>query len=170
MAALLVHATAQAARAVPELNGHWTTTGAAPSERVDIGIILRLRSGGIVTPIIAEADTLTIDETMSRLSDLTTRARNGRLRGSDLAEPSITVTNLGDRGVRSVLGIIQPPQLGLVGFGRADVRPLVVDGEVRARLAVTASLAGDHRASDGLTGAKFLHAIDRTLQQDHDPT
>lgn len=166
MAALLVHAVATAARAVPELNGHWTERGPTLAERVDVGVIIRLRSGGIVTPILPEADTLTVDETMSGLVDLTTRARAGRLRGSDLAEPSLTVTNLGDRGVEAVFGVIQPPQLALVGFGRVEERPTVTDGQVTITPAVTSTLSGDHRATDGLTGAKFLHAVDRTLQED----
>jgi pyruvate dehydrogenase E2 component (dihydrolipoamide acetyltransferase) len=77
----------------------------------------------------------------------------------------VTVTNLGDRGADSVLGVIYPPQLALIGFGRIAPRPWVVDGQVVARPVVEASVAGDHRASDGHVGALWLAALDAALQK-----
>jgi pyruvate dehydrogenase E2 component (dihydrolipoamide acetyltransferase) len=74
------------------------------------------------------------------------------------------VTSLGDRGAESVLGVIYPPQVALVGFGRVVERPWVVDGRVVARPVVAASLAADHRASDGHIGGLLLAAIDIALQ------
>jgi pyruvate dehydrogenase E2 component (dihydrolipoamide acetyltransferase) len=163
-AALLLAATARAVRAVPELNGHWVDDAFRPAAEVDLGLILSLRTGGLLVPAIAGADRLTVDETMARVRELTRRARAGRLRGSDLVQPSITASNLGDQGVDSVLGVIYPPQVALVGFGAVSDRPWAVDGMLGVRPLVTVSLAGDHRASDGATGSRLLKTIDRLLQ------
>jgi pyruvate dehydrogenase E2 component (dihydrolipoamide acetyltransferase) len=75
------------------------------------------------------------------------------------------VTNLGDQGVESVFGVIYPPQVALVGFGRILERPWAHQGMVGVRPVVTATLAADHRASDGHEGAVFLSTIDRLLQE-----
>ncbi|TQM57441.1 pyruvate dehydrogenase E2 component (dihydrolipoamide acetyltransferase) [Humibacillus xanthopallidus] len=163
-AALLLAATARAARAVPELNGHWIEGAFRPAADVDLGLILSLRSGGLLVPAIGGADRLSVDEMMARIKVLTRRARSGRLRGSDLVPPSITVSNLGDQGVDSVLGVIYPPQVALVGFGAVAERPWAVDGMLGVRPLVTITLAGDHRATDGATGSRLLKTIDRLLQ------
>lgn len=165
MAALLTKATARAARAVPELNGHWTDEGLQPAADVNISLIVRRRDGGVVAPVLHRADQLDVAETMSRLTDLSTRAKSDDLTSADLAGATITITNLGDRGVDAVLGVIQPPQVALVGFGRTDLRPVVADGAVAARTTVIATLSGDHRASDGQTAARFLRTLDRALQE-----
>ena len=162
--AFLLAAAARAARAVPELNGHWVDDEFRPAGQVDLGLILSLRSGGLLVPVIAHADRLTVAETMAAMRELTRRARSGRLRGSDLTVPSITVSNLGDQGVDSVHGVIYPPQVALVGFGAVVERPWAVDGLLGVRRVVTVTLAGDHRATDGATGSRLLKAIDRLLQ------
>jgi pyruvate dehydrogenase E2 component (dihydrolipoamide acetyltransferase) len=102
---------------------------------------------------------------MEALRDLVQRARSGRLRSSEMADPTITVTNLGDQGVDTVHGVIQPPQVALVGFGRIAEQPWAERGLLGVRPVVTASLAADHRASDGHRGGRFLTAIDRLLQE-----
>jgi pyruvate dehydrogenase E2 component (dihydrolipoamide acetyltransferase) len=101
---------------------------------------------------------------MRQLQDLVARARAGSLKSSELADPTITVTNLGEQGVESTFGIIYPPQVGLVGFGRIVERPWVVGGKIEARPLVIASLSGDHRATDGHRGGLLLSVIDRWLQ------
>ena len=164
-AALLLLATARAAREVPELNGYWVDDGFRPAEDVDLGLILSLRGGGLLVPTIAGADRLDIESTMARIRELTTRARAGRLRGSDLAPPTISVSNLGDQGADSVAGVIYPPQVALVGFGAVRQRPWAVDGLLGVRSLVTATLSGDHRATDGSTGARLLRVVDRLLQR-----
>jgi pyruvate dehydrogenase E2 component (dihydrolipoyllysine-residue acetyltransferase) len=162
--ALLLLAAARSARAVPELNGHWVDGGFRPATSVDLGLILSLRRGGLLVPVIRGADALSLGETMAAMRELTKRARAGRLRGSELVTPSITVSNLGDQGVESVLGVIYPPQVALVGFGTVSERPWAVDGMLGVRPLVTVTLAGDHRASDGAVGARFLKHLSRLLQ------
>lgn len=163
--ALLLLAAARSARAVPDLNGHWVDGAFRPAPTVDLGLILSLRRGGLLVPAIHDADSLTVGQVMAAMRELTTRARAGRLRGSDLIPPSITVSNLGDQGVESVLGVIYPPQVALVGFGAVSERPWAVDGLLGVRPLVTVTLAGDHRASDGAVGARFLKHLDRLLQR-----
>src|SRR6185437_9904928 len=104
-------------------------------------------------------------ELMTRMRDLVTRARSGRLRGSELTDATITVTNLGDQGVESVFGVIYPPQVALVGFGKVHERAVAVNGLVGARPVVVTTLAADHRATDGYAGARFLSAISNLLQR-----
>jgi pyruvate dehydrogenase E2 component (dihydrolipoamide acetyltransferase) len=129
-----------------------------------VGVAISLRGGGLVAPAIHDADHCTLDELMAALRDLVQRARTGGLRGSEMSDPTITVTNLGDQGVDQVFGVIYPPQVALVGFGRVAPRPWAVDGLLGVRPVVRATLAADHRASDGHDGARFLAAIDALLQ------
>jgi pyruvate dehydrogenase E2 component (dihydrolipoyllysine-residue acetyltransferase) len=124
-----------------------------------------LRGGGLVAPALHDADRLDLPELMARLKDVTSRARSGRLRGSETTDPTITVTSLGDQGVEAVFGVIYPPQVALVGFGKIVMRPSAVGGLLGVRPTVTATLSADHRASDGAVGAHYLAAVDRLLQQ-----
>ena len=163
-AALLLKAVALAVREVPELNGFWVNEAFQPSESVHLGVAISLRTGGLVAPAIHEADLLGLDELMAALRDLVRRARGGVLRGSELSDATLTVTNLGDQGVSTVFGVIYPPQVALVGFGRIVQRPWAVDGLLGIRPIVNASLSADHRASDGHRGGLFLSAVDRLLQ------
>lgn len=162
-AAALLRATALAATEVHELNGWWTDDALHPSETVDLGTVVSLRSGGVVTPTIADAAGLGIEDTMAALRRLVAAARSGGLRSSDMTQASMTVTNLGDQGADEVHGVIRPPQVALVGFGRIRPRPWVVDDAVEVHRSVIVTLAADHRASDGRTGSRFLHMLERAL-------
>ena len=163
-AAALLAAAARAAAAVPQLNGRWAEGRFRPAERVDLGLVVSLRRGGIMVPAIPAADELGVAELMARMRELVERARTGRLRGSDLVEPTITVSNLGDQGADSVLGVVYPPQVALLGFGAVRDRPWAVDGALAVHPVVTATLAADHRASDGAVGSRLLSHLDRLLQ------
>jgi pyruvate dehydrogenase E2 component (dihydrolipoamide acetyltransferase) len=162
---LLLKAVALALREVPELNGFWTEGRAQISEAVHLGVAISLRGGGLVAPALHDADKLAMPELMRRLQDLVTRARASSLRSSEMTDATITVTSLGERGVEAVYGVIYPPQVALVGFGKVVTRPWVADSIVAPREVITATLSGDHRASDGHRGGLFLDALDRLLQE-----
>ena len=162
---LLIKAVALALREVPELNAVWRGAAAVPSQAVHIGVAISLRGGGLVAPAIHDADRLSVGDLMAAFRDLVRRARGGGLRSSELSDPTITITSLGEQGVESVFGIIFPPQVAIVGFGKVAERPWVVDGQVVPRPLLTATLSADHRVSDGHRGGLFLGAVERLLQE-----
>lgn len=163
-AALMLKATALAAQATPMMNGFWVDGGFRPGGPVHLGIAISLRGGGLIAPALHNAADLPIEDLMAGMRDLVARARTGRLRGSELSDSTITVTNLGEQGVETVYGVIYPPQVAVVGFGRVVERPWAVDGLIGVRPVTTLTLAGDHRATDGFTGARFLADIEQRLQ------
>ncbi len=167
-AALIMKATAVALAKHPEFNGFWVDDGFRPGSAVHLGIAVSLRGGGLVAPAVRHADRLTVGELMTALRDLVGRARSGRLRASEMTDPTVTITNLGDRGVDVVHGVIYRPQVALIGVGRVSARPAVVDGTIVSRRRVTLTLAADHRASDGQRGARLLNTISRLLQAPED--
>jgi pyruvate dehydrogenase E2 component (dihydrolipoamide acetyltransferase) len=162
-AALLLKATAVAARRNPNVNGFFVD-GFQPAAAVHLGVAISLRGGGLVAPAIHDADGRSLDDLMADLRDLVERARAGRLRASEMADPTITVTNLGDQGADEVLGVIYPPQVALVGFGRVVDRPWAANGMLGVHPTIRATLAADHRVTDGHEGSRFLAAIAALLQ------
>ena len=164
-AVLLLKAAALALREVPQLNGAYVDGAFRPGDGIHVGWAISLRGGGLVAPAILDADKRPLAELMSQMRGLVQRARTGGLRSSELASPTVTVTSLGDRGAETVMGIIYPPQVALIGFGMIVTRPWVVGDRVEPRSVVTVSLAADHRASDGHIGALLLNAIERLLQE-----
>ncbi len=163
-AALLLKAVAKALGEVPELNGYWLNDRLHVSPAIHIGFAISLRDGGLITPAIHNVDQLSLQELMKAMGDLIERTRANRLRGSEMTDATLTVTNLGDLGVKTVFGVIYPPQVALVGFGRVTERPWAENGMLGVRRCVIATLAADHRASDGHRGGQFLAALDRFLQ------
>lgn len=164
-AVLLLKATARALAAVPQLNGFYQDGAVRLAHEIHVGWAVALRGGGLIAPAIHHADRQGLAELMLALRDLVQRARAGGLRSSELADATVTVTSLGERGADSVQGVVVPPQLALVGFGRVAPRPWVAAGQVVAKPVVQVSLAADHRASDGHVGGLLLAAIDDALQR-----
>lgn len=163
-AALLIKAVAAALVEVPELNATWENSLQLKSE-INIGFVISLRSGGILIPAIRDAGKKNIGEIMDALSDMIVRAREMKLRSSELSESTITVTSLGENSVETVFGVIYPPQVALVGFGNITEQPWAENGMLGIRPVITATLAADHRATDGNTGSRFLSAVRKHLQK-----
>jgi pyruvate dehydrogenase E2 component (dihydrolipoamide acetyltransferase) len=161
---LLLKAVAVAVREFPEMNGFWVDDAFKPSDAVHVGVAIALRQGGLIAPAIHDVDKKSLDEIMANLRDLVKRVRAGVLRSSEIADATITVTSLGEQGVETVFGVIYPPQVALVGFGKISERPWAANGMIGVKPVIMTSLAADHRASDGHRGGLFLSAIDRLLQ------
>jgi len=165
LGALAIKSVALACRHFTAFNGFYQGGRYEHSPSVHAGVAIVIRGGGLAAPALRDADRLALDELMTRLRDLVQRTRAGRLRSSEIADPTITVSSLGDRGVEALYGIIYPPQVALVGFGRPVQRPWVVDGAIVPRSIITITLSADHRVSDGHAGALFLAEIGRLLQE-----
>lgn len=161
----LIKAVSLALRDVPELNGYWIDDCHQVSEAINIGFVISLRQGGIIAPALLNADEMCLDELMEALRDLIVRTRSGGLRSSEMTGATITVTNLGDLGVETVYGVIYPPQLALIGFGKTMEQPWAENGMLGVRPILTATLAADHRATDGHRGGQLLDALNRYLQE-----
>lgn len=162
---LLIKAVALALREVPELNSIWREGKVVQSKAIHVGVAISLRQGGLVAPALHDADHTNLDTLMRHFRDLVQRARSGSLRSSELSDSTITLTSLGEQGVEGVYPIIYPPQVAIVGFGKIVERPWVAEGRVVPRPVITATLAGDHRVTDGHRGGLFLAAVDRLLQE-----
>jgi pyruvate dehydrogenase E2 component (dihydrolipoamide acetyltransferase) len=163
-ATLLVKALARALERYSDFNGFFVDGHYEPVAAIHVGIVTALRGGGLLAPAIHDANRLSLDDLNAALLDVVRRARSGGIRASELAAATISVTSLGDRGVRSVTGVIYPPQVAIVGFGTIAERPWAEQGMLDVRPAVTATLAADHRVSDGHRGGLFLTAIGDLLQ------
>lgn len=161
---LLLKAVARALRDTPGLNGFWIDNEHRISESIHLGFAIAMKGGGLVAPAIHDVDQMSLDELMISLRDLIPRARSGRLRSSEMTDATLTVTSLGDLGVETVFGVIYPPQVGLVGFGKIMEQPWAQNGMLGVHPLMTASLAADHRATDGHLGAQFLDALNRHFQ------
>lgn len=164
-AVLQIKAVSIALQKAPKLNGYYLNGVFQPASAVNAGVAISLRGGGLVAPAILDVGNKPLEQLMRELTDLVKRARAGSLRSSEMSDPSITITNLGDLGVESVFGVIYPPQVALVGFGRIAVRPWVDRDEMRPVPILTATLAADHRVSDGHEGALFLAELRDLFQQ-----
>ena len=162
---LPLKAVALALKKVPELNAHWVDEQLQLKNEVHIGFAITLRGGGLIAPALHNVDQLSLGQLMTALRDLISRTRSGKLRGSEMTDAGITVTGLGDLGVRTVYGVIYPPQVALVGLGKISEQPWAEQGELSVRPVLTATLAADHRAGDGHQGAQFLDTLNRILQE-----
>jgi pyruvate dehydrogenase E2 component (dihydrolipoamide acetyltransferase) len=165
MAALVVKSVALAARRFAAFNGFYREGSYQPASAVHVGLAIAIRGGGLAAPALHDADRMALDELMGRMRDLVLRTRAGRIRSSEMTDATITVSSLGERGVEALYGIIYPPQVALVGFGKIAARPWLVDGAIGPRSVVTITLAADHRVSDGHAGALFLGEIAKVMQE-----
>lgn len=163
-AVLLIKAVALSTREVPEMNGVFENDAFTQREDVNPGFAIALKGGGVIPPALFNADQKSLSEIMDDLKDLVARVRRGKLRSSEVMDATITITSLGDLGVNAVYGVIYPPQVAIVGFGRITERIFVEDGMIGVKRGLTATLSGDHRVSDGIAGARFLAKIRDILQ------
>jgi pyruvate dehydrogenase E2 component (dihydrolipoamide acetyltransferase) len=163
--ALLIKAVAVALREAPEFNAVWEGDHVRLLPAVHVGVAISLRGGGLVAPALHDTGQRQLDALMKDFSDLVKRVRAGSLRSSEISDPTITITSLGEAGAESVFGLIYPPQVALVGFGRITERVVAVDGAFLVHPVISATLSADHRVADGHRGSLFLAAIDRLLQE-----
>jgi pyruvate dehydrogenase E2 component (dihydrolipoamide acetyltransferase) len=165
LGALFVRAVSLAASKIKIVNGHFVEGVFKPANVVNPGVAVALRGGGLVAPALMDAAAMDLDQTMAAMRDLVSRARTGRLKGSEMTEGTITITSLGETGAEAMAGIIFPPQVAIVGIGAPQTRPWVIEGQVVPRSVVTLTLSADHRVSDGRQAARFVSEFETLIQE-----
>jgi len=147
------------------LNGHFTNGVFRPAAKVNPGLAVALRGGGLVAPALADVPAMTLGGTMAAMRDIVSRARAGRLKSSEMTRGTLTVSSLGDTGGEVMAGVIFPPQVALIGIGAPQLRPWVCGGGVVPRSVITVTVAADHRVSGGRQAARFLSEFETLISQ-----
>jgi pyruvate dehydrogenase E2 component (dihydrolipoamide acetyltransferase) len=160
---VVIKAVALALAEHPEVNAHWLTDKIRHFNRIHVAMAVAVEDG-LITPVLFDADRLSLWEISEKARDLAKRARDRKLMPEEYTGATFTVSNLGMFGIDQFTAIINPPEAGILAIGGVEEKPVVVDGalEVRQRMRVTMSC--DHRVVDGATGAKFLQTLKRYFE------
>jgi pyruvate dehydrogenase E2 component (dihydrolipoamide acetyltransferase) len=155
---IVIKAVALALAEHPEVNAHWLGDTIRKFNRVHVAMAVAVEDG-LITPVLFDADRMTLWEISEKARDLAKRARDRKLQPDEYTGSTFSVSNLGMFGIDQFTAIINPPEAGILAIGGVEEKPTVVDGqlEVRSRMRVTMSC--DHRVIDGATGAKFLQTV-----------
>ena len=161
---IVIRACALALRAVPAANVSWAGEGSMTQHAtVDISVAVAI-PGGLVTPIVRNADAKGLVEIADEMKELAARARDGKLAPEDYQGGSFSISNLGMFGVKSFDAVINPPQACILAVGAAEPRPVVRDGAIVPATVMSCTLSVDHRVVDGAIGAELLGAIGRNIE------
>jgi pyruvate dehydrogenase E2 component (dihydrolipoamide acetyltransferase) len=159
----VVRAAALALVEVPDANVSYTDEAMIHYDRVDVAVAVATE-GGLVTPLVREADRKELEALSDEIRNLATRAREGKLTPKEYQGGGFTVSNLGMYGIDSVYPIVNPPQSCILGVGAGAQRPVVRDGAVAVGTVMRCTLSADHRAVDGAIGAQLLAAVKRRIE------
>ena len=154
----VVRAVALALRAVPEANATWTDAATLRYDTVDVAVAVAV-DGGLVTPVVRNADAKGLAAISAEMADFAARARDGKLMPEEYRGGGFSVSNLGMYGIREFAAVINPPQAGILAVGAGEQRPVVKDGALAVATVMSCTLSGDHRVIDGAIGARFLAAF-----------
>jgi pyruvate dehydrogenase E2 component (dihydrolipoamide acetyltransferase) len=160
---IVIKAVALALAEHPEVNAHWLNDKIRQFNRIHVAMAVAVEDG-LITPVLFDADRLSLWEISAKARDLAKRARERKLLPDEYTGATFTVSNLGMFGIDQFTAIINPPEAAILAIGGVEEKPVVVNGalEVRQRMRVTMSC--DHRAVDGATGAKFLETVRRYME------
>jgi 2-oxoglutarate dehydrogenase E2 component (dihydrolipoamide succinyltransferase) len=169
LSAYFVAVLAAALRRFPEMNSSWSEEGMILHPEVNVGLAVSLGDGGLIVPVLKRADTLDLLETARGVDRLAEAARTGRLGNEDVKGGTFTLTNYGTTGSLIAAPIINQPQIGILGTGTLQKRPVVIAGadgvdSIAIRPMVFLSLVFDHRALDGEAASGFLRLLKEGLE------
>jgi len=154
----IIKASAMALKKVPTANVSWTDQAMVIYDRADISVAVAT-PGGLITPIVKDADNKSLKVISEEVKDLAVRARDGKLKPEEYQGGTFSLSNLGMFGIKQFSAIINPPQACILAVGAGEQRPVVIDGEVKPATVMTCTASFDHRAIDGAVGAEFLSAF-----------
>lgn len=154
----IVKALALALLRVPDANVTWTESAMLKHKHADVGVAVAIQ-GGLITPIIRSAETKSLSVISHEIKDFSARARARKLKPNEYEGGSSAVSNLGMFGIKSFSAIINPPHATILAVGAAERRVVVKDGAPAVATMMSVTLSCDHRAVDGVLGAKLLAAF-----------
>lgn len=160
---LAVKAVALALKRFPQLNSSYMAEGTRQNERINVGIAVALEEG-LVAPALLDCGEKTLQQIAAESKSLVERARSGVLKPEEYAGATFTLTNLGMLGVDSFQAIINPPQAAILALGSVKSKPVVREGEIKVAEVMNATLAADHRVTDGPQAAEFLGEVKALLE------
>ncbi|MEO1658522.1 MAG: pyruvate dehydrogenase complex dihydrolipoamide acetyltransferase [Pseudomonadota bacterium] len=151
----VVKACAQALKAVPAANASYTDEAILQHHHADIGVAVAI-DGGLITPIVWQAETKGLQTISAEVKDLAGRARNKKLKPEEYQGGTFAISNLGMFGIKSFASIVNQPHGAILSVGTGEERVVVRNGEMVIRNMMTVTLTCDHRVVDGAVGAEFL--------------
>jgi pyruvate dehydrogenase E2 component (dihydrolipoamide acetyltransferase) len=155
---MVIKALALALRDVPDANVSWTDEAMVKHKHVDVGVAVSI-PGGLITPIIRKAETLTLSAISNTMKDMGARAKDKKLKPEEYQGGTTAVSNMGMMGVKNFAAVVNPPHATILAVGAGEQRPIVKNGELAVATVMTVTLSTDHRAVDGALGAELLAAF-----------
>jgi pyruvate dehydrogenase E2 component (dihydrolipoamide acetyltransferase) len=159
----VVKALAVALQKIPNANVSWTESGMLKHKHSDIGVAVAL-PGGLITPIVRNAESKTLSAISNELKDMVARARAKKLKPNEYQGGTSSVSNLGMYGIKDFTAVINPPHATILAAGAGEERPIVRKGQIVAATVMSATLSCDHRAVDGALGAELIGAFKTLIE------
>jgi pyruvate dehydrogenase E2 component (dihydrolipoamide acetyltransferase) len=161
---LVIKAAAIALIRTPDANASYTPQGIARHHHADIAVAVAV-DGGLITPIVRQAETKGVGQIAREMKDLAERARARKLKPEEFQGGTFSISNLGMYGIRSFASIINEPHGAILSVGAGEKRPVVHDGELAVATVMSVTLTCDHRVVDGAIGARFLSAFKTLVEE-----
>ena len=159
----VIKALALALQRVPDANATWTESGMLKHRHSDIGVAVAIQ-GGLITPVVRNAETKSLSAISNEMKELAARARARKLKPEEYQGGASAVSNLGMHGIRDFTAVINPPQASILAVGAGEERPVVRSGKIEIATVLTVTLSCDHRVVDGVLGAKLLGAFKALIE------
>jgi pyruvate dehydrogenase E2 component (dihydrolipoamide acetyltransferase) len=160
---IVIKAVALALAEHPEVNAHWLTDKIRQFNRIHVAMAVAVEDG-LITPVLFDADRLSLWKISEKARDLAKRARERKLMPEEYTGSTFSVSNLGMLGIDQFTAIINPPEAGILAIGGVEEKPVVVDGQLEVRQRMRVTMSCDHRVIDGATGARFLQTVRRYIE------
>ena len=161
---MVIKAYALALQRVPDANVSWTDEGMLRHAHADIGVAVSI-PGGLITPIVRNAEAKTLSAISNAMKDLGARARDGKLKSDEYQGGTGAVSNLGMFGIREFAAIVNPPHATILAVGAGERRAIVVGDDVKVATMMTVTLSTDHRAVDGALAAELAGAFRNFIER-----
>jgi pyruvate dehydrogenase E2 component (dihydrolipoamide acetyltransferase) len=159
----VIKALALALQRVPDANVSWTEAGMLKHKHSDVGVAVAL-PGGLITPIVRNAESRSLSAISNEMRDLAARARARKLKPHEYQGGTTSVSNLGMYGIKDFTAVINPPQSTILAVGVGEERAVVRDGKIEAATIMSVTLSCDHRAVDGALGAELIGAFKMLIE------